>query len=123
MKTKQKQKQVSIEEYIETYCQEKRIRERFSVYVSEKTHHNLKSIARLFASEHHTTTSSLADSILTCHFKVHRELLNEAQKKSEQEFLEWLKGLKRHGSESPEEETNNVETDERASINKDESVV
>ena len=103
MKTKKNQKQVSIEEYIENYCQEKRIRERFAVYVSPKTHHNLKSAARLFASEHHTTTSSLADSIISRHFEAHRELLNDVQKEKEHRLFEWLKGMKRCESEEPEE--------------------
>jgi hypothetical protein len=104
MKTKKNQKQVSIEKYIENYCQEKRIRERFAVYVSPKTHHNLRSIARLFANEHHTTTSSLADSIISCHFEVYRELLNDVQKEHTRELLEWLKDMKRYGSEEPEEQ-------------------
>ena len=103
MKAKKNRKQVSIEEYIENYCQEKRIRERFAVYVSPKTHHNLKSAARLFASEHHTTTSSLADSIISSHFEEHKELLNDVQKEKAHEFLEWLKDMKQCGSEEPEE--------------------
>ena len=103
MKAKKNQQQVSVEEYIEKYCQEKRIRERFAVYVSPKTHHSLKSIARLFAIEHHTTTSSLADSIISCHFEAHRELLNDVHEKEKREVLEWLKNFKRHGSEETEE--------------------
>ena len=129
MKVKQKQKQVSIEEYIETFCQEQRVRERFAVYISEKTHHNLKKIVGLFANEHHTTTSSLADAILTCHFEVHRELLNDAQRKSEQDFLEWFKNQKWHRNEksvqpedSSEDQPDDVETGEKGSNNKDESV-
>ena len=103
MKAKKNQKQVSIEEYIENYCQEKRIRGRFAVYVSPKTHSSLKSIARLFAIEHHTTTSSLADSIISCHFEANRELLNDVHEKEKREVLEWLKNMKSCGSEEPEE--------------------
>ena len=121
MKTKQKQKQVSIEEYIETYCQEQRIRERFAVYVSEKTHHNLKSIAGLFASEHHTTTSSLADSILSCHFKTYRELLEDFHEKYMGKLLGWLEEIKWNRNEETEELPSEVETGEKASTNKDES--
>ena len=99
MKTRKNQKQISIEEYVKNYCQEKRIRERFAVYVSPKTHHNLRSIARLFASEHHTTTSSLADSIISCHFETHKELLNDTHDEQARRVLEWLNG----GSEEPEE--------------------
>ncbi|MDR0232879.1 MAG: DUF3408 domain-containing protein [Dysgonamonadaceae bacterium] len=107
MKTKKNQKQVSIEEYIENYCQEKRIRGRFAVYVSPKTHSNLKTAVRLFASEHHTTTSSLADSIISCHFKEYRELLNDVHEEHTRELLEWLKD--RGGSEEPEEQSDDVE--------------
>jgi len=103
MKEKKNQKQVSIEEYIENYCREKRIRGRFAVYVSPKTHSSLKSIVRLFAGKHHTTTSSLADSILSCHFEAHRELLNDVHKENTREMLEWLKGTQQCESEEPEE--------------------
>jgi hypothetical protein len=69
MKAKKKQKQVSIEEYIETYCQEKRIRKRYAVYINPKTHRKLKRIARIFATEYYTTASSLVDSIISRHFE------------------------------------------------------
>ena len=118
MKTKKNQKQISIEEYIENYCQEKRIRGRFAVYVSPKTHSNLISTAGLFTSKHYTTTSSLADSIISRHFEAHKKLLEDMQKKYEQEFLEWFKDMKRCGSEVPEESSDDVEIDE----NQDESV-
>ncbi|MDR0233163.1 MAG: DUF3408 domain-containing protein [Dysgonamonadaceae bacterium] len=107
MKTKKNQKQVSIEEYIETYCQEKRIRERSAVYISPETHEKLKKAAWIFYSEHHTTTSSLADSIISCHFKEHRELLNDAYEEQTREVLEWLKDRGR--SEEQEEQPDDVE--------------
>lgn len=91
MGSKKKQKQVSIKEYIETYCQEKRIRGRYAVYISPEVHDNLKKIARLFNGNHHTTTSSLADSIISSHIETYRELLNNAYTEDSQEFLEWLK--------------------------------
>ena len=91
MSSKKKQKQISIEEYIESYCGEKRIRGRFAVYISPETHRNLRKIARLFNGKHHTTTSSLADSIIARHIETHRELLNDAFKEDDREFLEWLK--------------------------------
>jgi len=113
MKAKKNLKQVSIEEYIENYCQEKRIRGRFAVYVSPKTHHNLKSIVRLFAREHHTTTSSLADSIISRHFEAHRELLNGVRKESANELLGWLEDMKRRRGEEPEELSDDVEIEEK----------
>jgi hypothetical protein len=94
MKTKKNRKQVSIEEYIESYCQEKRIRGRFAVYVSPQTHRNLKTVARLFGNKHHTTTSSLADSIISHHFETYRELLNNVQMEDRRELLEWLGSIK-----------------------------
>lgn len=42
MSSKKKQKQISIEEYIENYCLEKRIRGRFAVYISPKRISTLK---------------------------------------------------------------------------------
>ena len=90
MKTKKNQKQVSIQEYIETYCQEKRIRGRFAVYISPQAHRNLKSIVRLFNSKHHTTTSSLADSIISCHIETYRDLLSNAYMEDAHEFFERL---------------------------------
>ena len=109
MKTRKNQKQVSVEEYVETYCQEKRIRERYAVYISPKTHCKLKSITRLFASKHHTTTSSLADSIISCHFEEYKELLDDVQQEHTRELLEWLKDKKRCESEEPEEQSDDVE--------------
>ena len=102
MKTKKNQQQVSIEEYIENYCREKRIRGRFAVYVSPKTHSSLRSIARLFANKHHTTTSSLADAIISRHFEAHRKLLNDEHQEQTREFLEWLKNTKHCGSTETE---------------------
>ena len=107
MKTKKNQKQVSVEEYIETYCQEKRIRGRFAVYISPETHKKLKKAAWIFYNEHHTTTSSLADSIISCHFKEYRELLNDVHEEQAHEVLEWLKN--RGESEEEEEQPDDVE--------------
>lgn len=97
MSSKKKQKQVSIEEYIETYCREKRIRGRFAVYISPEAHRKLRSIAQLFKSEHHTTTSSLADAIICRHVETYRELLNNAYAEEAREFKEWLKAIRHSG--------------------------
>lgn len=91
MKAKKNQKQVSMEEYIETYCQEKRIRGRFAVYISPQTHDNLRKIVQLFKYKHHTTTSSLADTIISRHVETYRELLNHAHREDVREFNEWMK--------------------------------
>ncbi|WP_163356176.1 DUF3408 domain-containing protein [Dysgonomonas sp. 25] len=68
-----------------------RIRGRFAVYISPETHRNLRKIARLFNSKHHTTTSSLADSIISRHIETYRDILNDAFKEDDREFFEWLK--------------------------------
>jgi hypothetical protein len=124
MKVKKIQKQISIKEYIEIFCQEKRVRERYAVYVSEKTHHNLRRIAGLFASKHHTTTSSLADSILSCHFEAYKDFLKDFEKEYMSKLFGWLESKKGNVSEtpeeSPEEQPDDIETDERASNNNDE---
>jgi hypothetical protein len=93
-----------MEEYIETYCREKRIRGRYAVYISPETHETLRAIVRLFFREHHTTTSSLVDSIILHHIETHRELLTEAHREDIREFFEWLKNAKRHRDEEPEEQ-------------------
>ncbi len=104
MKEKKKQKQVSIQEYIETYCREKRIRERYAVYVSPETHENLKKIVQLFCYEHHTTTSSLADTIICRHIEEHKEILNEEYKEQERRFIEELNNFgKKEKSELSED--------------------
>ncbi len=77
MRTRKKQQQVSKEEYAQAYCQEKRVRERYAVYVGPETHRRLKNVAFMFRFDHHTTTSSLADAILTRHFEAHKEMLND----------------------------------------------
>ena len=110
MGAKKKQKQVSIEEYIETYCQEKRIRGRFAVYVSPEAHLYLKEITRLFKNEHHTTTSSLADSIILHHIEIHKKFLGNIHAKDAREFMERFNNTgycdeKEQSDDDPEEES------------------
>jgi predicted HTH domain antitoxin len=101
MSRKKNQKQVSKEEYIETYCGEKRIRGRYAVYVSKEAHDNLKKAAGLFKSEYHTTTSSLAEAIINQHFEANRELLNGLSRKEWDQFFE---ELRKRRTEMEEEE-------------------
>ena len=108
MKTKQKQNRVSIEEYIETYCQEKRIRERYAVYVNPETHRKLGTVARIFANKYHTTASSLADSIISRHFEEHRELLNNAHEEREREVFAWLNDNLPNRSEEPDSQSDDA---------------
>jgi len=103
MKTTSKQKQVSIEEYIEAYCQEKRIRERCAVYISLEMHEKLRRVAGMFYNKHHTTTSSLADSIISRHIETHRELLNKVREEKEREVFAMLRNIPSK-TEEPEEQ-------------------
>lgn len=87
---KRNKKEFTIEEYIETYCQEKRIRGRYAVYISPEVHANLKRIAGLFRSKYHSTCSSLADAIISYHIETHKELLNRAIEENRANFLKDL---------------------------------
>lgn len=102
MSSRKKQKQISIEEYIGIYCQEKRIRERFAVYITPEVHHNLKRVAQLFGGKYHVTASSLADTVISRHIETYRELLNKALEEDERKFLKWLEGTWQDGKEEPE---------------------
>ncbi len=99
MRTKKNQKQPSIEEYVATYCQEKRIRERYAVYVTPETHHRLRIIAGLFRSQYYTTTSSLADAILSHHFEEYRELLEQKRQEEADKFLAAFNKVGQRGGE------------------------
>lgn len=112
MSSKKKQKKISIEEYIETYCQEKRIRGRYAVYVSPETHQRLKRITLLFKTTHYLTTSSLADSIITRHIETYRELLNNFHREEERKFSEWMKESKLNNNENDSEEQELYEDEE-----------
>ena len=71
---KQKQEAMSEAEYIATFCNEKRIRNRWAVYVSPETHKLLQKAVFTFM-DYHVTTASMVDAILSHHFETHRELI------------------------------------------------
>jgi len=73
-KKKSKNESMSESEYIQTFCQEKRIRHRWAVYVSQETHQKLQKVVSVF-KDHYVTTMSLADAILSHHFEANDELL------------------------------------------------
>lgn len=85
-KKKPKQKPMSEAEYIQTFCQEKRIRNRFAAYISPETHRKLMKVVCIFQNDHHVTAMSMAEAILNHHFEVNGELLgrlyNEDMEKS-----------------------------------------
>lgn len=112
MSSKKKQKKISIEQYVETYCKEKRIRGRFAVYISPEAHRSLKRIALLFKEKHHLTTSSLADSIISQHIEAHREFLNKVQQEDDLEFLASFNKIRSSGNNNDGEEPESYEEEE-----------
>ena len=112
MKTKKKQKQMSLEEYIQTYCQEKRIRQRYAVYVTPEIHDKLKEIAFMFRFEHHTTIASLVDAILTRHLEVHRELLNDEYRRFHDMFRRDLESYGSRRSDETDSESRSADDSE-----------
>jgi len=100
---KRKQKLMSKEEYIRTFCQEKRIRNRRAVYVSPETHRNLLNMAYVFFvfKDHYVTAMSLADAILSHHFEANKEMLNGVSREEQDRFFEHLT---KKGSEMEEED-------------------
>ncbi|MCC8145708.1 MAG: DUF3408 domain-containing protein [Bacteroidales bacterium] len=121
MSSKKKQKQISIEEYVEIYCREKRIRGRSAVYISPGAHCNLRSIAQLFKCKHHTTTSSLADAIICRHIETYRELLNNAHAEDAKEFMEWLKLIRHSRMEELSDDDYPLEKEEAESCEDNDS--
>lgn len=77
---KQKQKPMSEAEYIQTFCREKRIRNRFAVYVSPETHRKLMKVVLTFQSDYYVTAMSIVEAILSHHFEENEELLNRLYK-------------------------------------------
>lgn len=85
-----KTKHISREKYIETFCRDKRIRDRQVIYVSTEIHAKMKMIAELFR-DHHITTTSLIDTILCHHIETYKAMLEELR---EEQYLKFRKGFK-----------------------------
>lgn len=79
-------KNISKEQYTETFCKDKRIRNRQVLYVSSEIHEELRKVASIFRKEH-ITTSSLVDTILEHHLETHKNLLNSLYKERQEQFL------------------------------------
>lgn len=86
-KKKQKQRPMSEAEYIETFCQEKRVRNRFAVYISQETHRKLMKAVWTFQSEYYVTAMSMTEAIFNHHFQVNGELLDRLYNESMEERL------------------------------------
>ncbi len=82
-----KQRKLSKEQYIDLFCQEKRMRDRRVIYVSEKVYQMLKHTAFCFKFEHYTSISSLSDAILNHHFKTNKDLLNQVSQEFKEQCL------------------------------------
>lgn len=86
-KKKPRQIPMSKAEYIETFCQEKRVRNRFAVYISQETHRKLMKAVYTFQSDYYVTAMSMTEAIISHHFKVNGELLNRLYKESIEQTL------------------------------------
>lgn len=85
-----KKENISKEKYIETFCRDKRIRDRQVIYVSREVHERISKVADLF-SEQYVTVSSLADTILAHHIETHRQMFEALRQKEHEEFRQWPK--------------------------------
>ena len=79
-------KNISKEQYTETFCKDKRIRNRQVLYVSSEIHEEIRKTASIFRKEH-ITTSSLVDTILEHHLETHKDLLNTLYQERQEQFL------------------------------------
>ena len=79
-------KNISREQYTETFCKDKRIRNRQVLYVSSEIHEEIRKVASIFRKEH-ITTSSLVDTILEHHLETHKDLLNSLYQERQEQFL------------------------------------
>ncbi len=79
-------KNISKEQYTETFCKDKRIRNRQVLYVSSEIHEEIRKTAFIFRKEH-ITTSSLVDTILEHHLETHKDLLNTLYQERQEQFL------------------------------------
>ncbi|WP_042366752.1 DUF3408 domain-containing protein [Bacteroides neonati] len=81
-----KTKHISREKYIETFCRDKRIRERQVLYVSAETHNRIRRVAHLF-EQHHVTVASLIDTILIHHLETYGQIFEELNNEQVADFL------------------------------------
>lgn len=81
-----KTKHISREKYIETFCRDKRIRERQVLYVSVEVHNRIRKVAYLF-EQYHVTVASLIDTILTQHLETYEQIFEELNREQVAEFL------------------------------------
>jgi len=79
-------KNISREQYTETFCKDKRIRNRQVLYVSSEIHEEIRKVASILRKEH-ITTSSLVDTILEHHLEIHKDLLNSLYQERQEQFL------------------------------------
>jgi hypothetical protein len=85
-KKKQKQEPILEAEYIATFCNEKRIRNRWAVYISPETHKLLQKTVFTFM-DYHVTAMSMVDAILSHHFETHRELISRLHEEKVEKTL------------------------------------
>ena len=110
-KTKQKQEAMSEAEYIATFCNKKRIRNRWAVYISPETHKRLQRAVSTF-KDYYVTTASMVDAILSHHFDTHKELINRLYAESIEKTFNFYIG---------EENVADDESNENAMVSSNES--
>lgn len=81
-----KSKNISKEQYIETFCKDKRIRSRQALYVSSEIHEEMRKVAHTFRKEH-VSTGSLVDTILEHHLEMYKDLLDSLSQERQEKFL------------------------------------
>ena len=86
-----KTKKIAIEQYIETYCIDQKIRKRNPVYVSSEIHKNINKIVKLL-NDSHVTAVSLVDTILREHLNIHRDVLNMERERQRDERVRQSNG-------------------------------
>lgn len=96
-----KTKHISREKYIETFCRDKRIRERQVLYVSVEVHNRMRRVVHLF-EQYHVTLASLIDTILSHHLETYEQIFKELNDEQIAEFLERSKP--NYNSEDDEQE-------------------
>jgi hypothetical protein len=87
-------------EYLATFCNEKRIRNRRAVYISSENHQKLVRVISAL-KDHYVTAMSLADAILAHHFETYGELLNQF---CNEDIKRILDGLKTHEGQLDDED-------------------
>ena len=84
-----RKRKLTAEQYRDRYCQERCMRSRTQLYVSQEMRNAVMETVRLFKKSH-VTAVSLVDAILREHFNLHREMIEGERERDYQELKEFL---------------------------------